>query len=65
HTLLAMLTEGDGVPKALFRELDVDVQMLRADLLEALEVPDDLREIYLRQRIAAEQARASPIPTNN
>lgn len=54
HTLLAMLTEGEGVPNALFRKVGVDFVKLRADLLEALDVPDDMCEMYLRQRIAAE-----------
>ena len=57
HTLLAMLTEGEGVANALFRELGVDVGKLRMDLLEALDVPSDMREMYLRQRIAYERAR--------
>ena len=57
HTLLAMLTEGEGVPNALFRELGVDVGKLRIDLLDALDVPSDMREMYLRQRIASERAR--------
>ena len=53
HTVLAMLTEGEGLPNALFRELDVDVGKLRKDLLDALDVPHDMREMYLRQRAAA------------
>lgn len=57
HMLLAMITEGAGVPNALFREFGVDVDKLRVDLLEALDVPRDLREAYLRQRTANEQAR--------
>lgn len=57
HLLLAMLTEGAGIPNVLLRELDVDVGKLREDLLEALDVPRDIREIYLRQRIASERAR--------
>jgi hypothetical protein len=43
----------------LLRELDVDVGKLREDLLEALDVPRDIRETYLRQRIASERARSS------
>ena len=62
HTLLAMVTEGGGVPNALFRELDVDVAKLRGDLLEALDVPSDVREMYLRQRTAYEQARPRERP---
>ena len=58
HTLLALITEGEGVPNALFKELGVDVGKLREDLVEALGVPDDMRQIYLRQRAASdEQAR--------
>jgi ATP-dependent Clp protease ATP-binding subunit ClpC len=57
HMLLAMITEGAGVPNALFREFGVDVDKLRVDLLEALDVPRDLREAYLRQRTANEQVR--------
>ena len=57
HMLLAMITEGAGVPNALFREFGVDVDKLRVDLLEALDVPRDLREAYLRQRTANEQGR--------
>lgn len=65
HTLLAMLTEGEGVPNALFRELRVDVARLRMDLLEALDVPSDMREMYLRQRIAYERARDPGQPPRN
>ncbi len=59
HTLLAMLTEGEGVPNALFRELRVDVPKLRDELLGALDVPSDMREMYLRQRTASEHNRDS------
>jgi hypothetical protein len=55
--MLAILTEGEGVPNHLLDAAGVDLAKLRLDLLEALEVPADLREAYLRQRIAAEQAR--------
>ena len=65
HTLLAMLTEGEGVPNALFRELGVDVGKLRMDLLEALDVPSDMCEMYLRQRIASERARHLGRPPQN
>jgi ATP-dependent Clp protease ATP-binding subunit ClpC len=57
HLLLAMITEGAGIPMALFDEFGVDVGSVREDLLDALEVPGDLRELYLRQRTAYEQAR--------
>ena len=56
HILLAMITEGGGIPMSLFKELGVDVRKMREDLLVALDVPDDLRETYLRQRIAYEEA---------
>ncbi len=58
HTLLAMITEGGGVPMALFDEFEVDVGALREDLLNALDAPDELRQIYLGQRIASEQEQA-------
>ena len=57
HLLLAILTEGNGVPSGLLRELEVDLGALRMDLLEALDVPSDMREMYLRQRMASEHAR--------
>lgn len=62
HTLLAMLIEGEGVPNALFRELGVDLGKLRMDLLEALDVPSDMREMYLRERTAYERARGPGRP---
>ncbi len=58
HTLLALITEGEGVPNALFEELGVDVEKLREDLVNTLDVPDDMRRIYLRQRSASERERA-------
>ena len=60
HLLLVILTEGESVPNHLLRSLDVDLAKLRLDLLEALEVPSDLRDAYLRQRTAVERARRSP-----
>ncbi len=60
HVVLAILTEGEGVPNHLLHAVGVDLAKLRLDLLEALEVPADLREAYLRQRLAAEQARRAP-----
>jgi ATP-dependent Clp protease ATP-binding subunit ClpC len=59
HLLLAMLTAGAGIPDVLLRGLDVDVGKLREERLEALDVPRDIRETYLRQRIASERARWS------
>ncbi len=55
HLLLAMITEGGGLPMHLLAELDVDVGQLREDLLTALDVPDDVRGTHLRQRQAYEQ----------
>src|SRR5688572_2073223 len=37
HVILAMLTEGEGVPNHLFAECGVDTVRLREDLLDALE----------------------------
>jgi len=54
HLLLAILTEGSGVPNILLAELEVDSGLLRMDLLEPLEAPSDMREMYLRQRLASE-----------
>lgn len=65
HVLLAMLTEGEGVPNALFRELGVNVAKLRGDLLDALDVPSDTRKTYLDQRTAYEQARDLRRPPRN
>ncbi len=58
HTLLAMLTEGEGVPMHLLNEVGVDLAKLREDLLRVLDVPDDVRQIYVRQRVASEQEQA-------
>lgn len=57
HLLLAMITEGQGIPNTLFAEASIDVARLREDLLDALEVSDQARENYLRQRTATERAR--------
>lgn len=57
HLLLAMLTEGRGLPMRVLAELDVDVGQLRDDLLTALDVREDLRSLYLRQRHAYELAQ--------
>ncbi|MDP8908230.1 MAG: hypothetical protein M3N47_03765 [Chloroflexota bacterium] len=57
HLLLAMITEGGGVPNVLFAELGVDVGQVRDDLLTALDVPQDLRGLYVRQRQAYEHAQ--------
>ena len=45
------------MPNVLLEELDVDLGLLRMDLLEALDAPSDMREMYLRQRLASEDAR--------
>lgn len=58
HMLLAMITEGAGVPTHLFNELGIDIGKLREDLLTALDAPGDQRQIYLGQRIASEQEQA-------
>lgn len=57
HVLLALITEGAGIPSTLFAEFDVDVPKLREDLLDALEVSEDCRATYLRQRTRTERAR--------
>jgi ATP-dependent Clp protease ATP-binding subunit ClpC len=57
HRLLAMITEAGSMPMHLFAELSVDITQLRDDLLRALNVPDDLRSLYLRQRQAYERAQ--------
>ena len=62
HLLLAMITEGGGVPMHVFTKLKVDVGRLRDDLLTALNVPDDLREAYLRQRQTYERAQRKVRP---
>ena len=55
HLILAMLTEGEGVPNGLFRECGVDTDRLREDLLDALDVSGETRATYLRQRRATER----------
>lgn len=63
HLILAMLTEGAGVPNGLFRECAVDADRLREDLLDALDVTGDTRAAYLRQRRATERRqRAARTP---
>jgi ATP-dependent Clp protease ATP-binding subunit ClpC len=57
HMLLAMITEGAGVPMALLKERGVDLEKLREDLLDALDAPSDLRANYLSQRTAVERER--------
>jgi len=59
HTLLALITEGEGVPIHILTELGVNLSELREDLVRELEVPDEERELYLRQRKAWEAARRS------
>ena len=55
HVILAMLTEGEGVPNHLFAECGVDTARLREELLDALDVAGETRATYLRQRQAREQ----------
>lgn len=55
HVILAILTEGGGVPKGLFAECGVDTARLREDLLDALGVVGQTRATYLRQRQATER----------
>lgn len=58
HLILAMLTEGAGVPNGLFRDCGVATDRLREDLLDAL-----TRAAYLRQRRATERRqRAARTP---
>lgn len=52
HLILAMLTEGEGVPNALLRECGVATDRLRDDLLDVLGVAGEARAAYLRQRQA-------------
>ncbi|MDQ3644319.1 MAG: GNAT family N-acetyltransferase [Actinomycetota bacterium] len=59
HTLLAMITEGGGVPIQILTELGVNLTELREELVNALGVPDEEREMYLRQRAAYEAAQRS------
>ncbi len=54
HTLLALITEGCGVPINILLGLGVEVSELREDLINSLQVPDTERELYLRQRKAYE-----------
>ena len=55
HLILAMLTEGEGVPNALFSECGVATDRLREDLLDVLGVAGETRAAYLRQRQATER----------
>lgn len=57
HMILAMLTEGEGVPHHLFTECGVDAARLREDLLDALDVAGETRATYLRQRQTRERRR--------
>lgn len=60
HLLLAMITEGQGVPMHLLHELDIDVDQLREDVLDTLAPPRELRELYVRQRRATERTPRRP-----
>lgn len=55
HLILAMLTDGEGVPNHLLAECGVDTARLREDLLDALDVAGETRATYLRQRQATER----------
>ena len=60
HFVLALITEGGGVPIHLFHEVDIDIERLREELLDALDPPRELRELYVRQRRASERAPHRP-----
>lgn len=55
HLILAMLTEGEGLPNRMFSECGVETARLREDLLDALDVAGETRAAYLRQRQATER----------
>lgn len=57
HILLALMTEGESVALRVLRRLGVDLVQLRAELLDALQVPEEMRERYIREREAYAQAR--------
>ncbi|MHB8659980.1 MAG: Clp protease N-terminal domain-containing protein [Solirubrobacteraceae bacterium] len=54
HLLLALITEGGGIPMRILSEVGVNVCKLREELVNSLDVPDAEREMYLRQRNAYE-----------
>jgi len=55
HVILAMLTEGAGVPNGLFAECGVRTRGVAQNLLDALGVVGQPRATYLRQRQATER----------
>jgi ATP-dependent Clp protease ATP-binding subunit ClpC len=60
HLLLAVITEGGGLPMHLFHELEIELDQLREELLDTLNPPSELRELYVRQRRASERAPRRP-----
>jgi ATP-dependent Clp protease ATP-binding subunit ClpC len=50
HLLLALMTEGGSVALRVLTELGVDLVQLRSEVLEALEVPGQRRDRYIRER---------------
>ena len=50
HHLLALLTEGRSLAVAVLLDLGVDLKRLRAEVLEALQIPPDTRDRYVRER---------------
>lgn len=60
HLLLAMITEEAGIPLHLFRETGIDLDELREDVLDTLDPPRELRELYVRQRTASRRGRRRP-----
>lgn len=60
HLLLALITEGRGDPIHLFLERGINLDELRAALLDTLDPPTELRELYVRQRAASERAGRQP-----
>jgi ATP-dependent Clp protease ATP-binding subunit ClpC len=61
HFLLALITEGGGIPLRILSEVGVNISELREELVNSLHVPDAEREMYLRQRNAHEAAQRSRV----
>jgi hypothetical protein len=57
--MLALITEGGGMPLRILSEVGVNISELREELVNSLDVPDAEREMYLRQRNAHEAAQRS------
>jgi ATP-dependent Clp protease ATP-binding subunit ClpC len=57
HILLALMTEGGSVALHVLSRLGVDLVQLRAELLDALQVPKERCERYIREREAYVRAR--------